>query len=898
MVLGRPKTALLLAGLMVLSGMSVLSGNVSSSSPDDWLGDWDFRKPVAIYNDGSPDQEVTLRLDLDTSSLMEEGKLSTDCSDLRITESDGSTEIPSWIEEGCGTTDTTIWFKLSRVPRNVSGIFVYYGNMDASSTSSQEDVFRLFDHFQGNSLDEELWTAHGDPSYSIDSSQIKMWNEWFDHTENIIYSDRQFSLSDGLTVEWRGRLSHIDEDIDLTVGLMPQKAVTGDFKRNSLQTVAESDTGSCYCKQKYIAHHDRSIGHTHGVGFGPMETTEWLRYQSVFTQGTIEFWDEKLGLGTWVHDTSWEEVRVIIGGSTESSSRYGFLDWVGVRNTLESDPNLHIGPEQTDPVSPSGTGPTAAFSTTSDGLTLEVDASSSQDPDHPDDQPHLYVWEWDDGEVTLTTDSQTSHVYENRGISPPDGRDASTYPTQPYDVTLHVFDWVHASEPETQSIEVGPSDNDLAMQFAPIFYHDTDSDDYSVDELTRFDFDQDWDGLNNWENEEESPPYLHDGAAYYTVAETRTHYLVSYYTFHPRDVDGVCDPQDHENDLEGALLIVAKHDSTFGAPLAALTFAHGWFNTYVTPTGEDSGVSVRSSLDRNPTLPCLFPRLGPEDDSLTLSEDHPLLGVEAGGHGIFNQESPWVWNARNNDFKGGDGHIYEPSLNGMDPADCDGLPEELRADSCGNDRDAQYELVRFGEVWDRRYCYTGAPEGCPEDSDEPFAWYGAFAGDNGKKNAAKAPWIIDAKEDSNLGESPAGAWFEDPAQLVQVYLGGLGDFSSSYVHRSTGGLAETYREDTDSYPSSEDRTWVWTQPGVERMKVHFTDIKLESGDTLKVTTGSGGPVALFSDGSWSDCWTDWVEDDTVRIQFQSDDDGVEGWGFYAGKLLPEDRNPGSGCSQR
>jgi hypothetical protein len=83
-----------------------------------------------------------------------------------------------------------------------------------------------------------------------------------------------------------------------------------------------------------------------------------------------------------------------------------------------------------------------------------------------------------------------------------------------------------------------------------------------ADFLTRFDFDGDWRGDNNWDNLDagSSQGYVH-----YAAVETATHVFLHYNFFHARDysdncVAGSC----HENDNEGIILTVQKDGSEFG----------------------------------------------------------------------------------------------------------------------------------------------------------------------------------------------------------------------------------------------------------------------------------------------------------------------------------------------
>ena len=64
---------------------------------------------------------------------------------------------------------------------------------------------------------------------------------------------------------------------------------------------------------------------------------------------------------------------------------------------------------------------------------------------------------------------------------------------------------------------------------------------------TKFNYDGDWRGDNNWENLENYPQIR---SAYFSVRETLTHYFIEYDFYYPRE-DGPIDMERHENDLEG-----------------------------------------------------------------------------------------------------------------------------------------------------------------------------------------------------------------------------------------------------------------------------------------------------------------------------------------------------------
>ncbi|WP_394616973.1 hypothetical protein JNUCC0626_46415 [Lentzea sp. JNUCC 0626] len=277
------------------------------------------------------------------------------------------------------------------------------------------------------------------------------------------------------------------------------------------------------------------------------------------------------------------------------------------------------------------------------------------------------------------------------------------------------------------------TDHDLAFHWAPVHYQDTDSSDYDADYLSTVDFDGDWNTLNNWENQPQLAKLT--GAAYYSVTETSTHWFLVYGFYHPRDWDDQPDPfgtRTHENDLEGILLAVRK-DAGFGKLEAAITVAHSDFYSY-TPAGSPY-------TNGSETI----------DGTLLLSNGRPTTFQEAKGHGLYR------WNGA--EFPGGDGVVYVPATTGEVPSN-------------GNDRSVDYRLVNILDangMWARR------------NNTETFASFGTFRGDNGKDNAAHAPWGWD---DQNDGPIYRGYLATDPAAVFDRYFENKGTFSLTYTRNA------------------------------------------------------------------------------------------------------------------
>jgi hypothetical protein len=283
------------------------------------------------------------------------------------------------------------------------------------------------------------------------------------------------------------------------------------------------------------------------------------------------------------------------------------------------------------------------------------------------------------------------------------------------------------------SAQAAVTDAALAAHWAPIHYQDTDSSKYNADYLSVFDYDGDWQGLDNWNHLDAFATRL-TGAVYFSVVENATTWYIVYAYYHPRDWSEVSGPWTHENDMEGLLEVVAKDGSTYGALRAMVTIAHSDFYSYIPPGSPYT--SGGQSIDGTLTM------------QTYAGSAHPTTFQEAKGHGCFR----WAGS-----FPGGDGLVYYPSGTGELP-------------SGGNDRSVGYQLVDLfsaGGLWARR------------DNAETYASFGTFRGDDGEDNAANTPWGWDDHDDG--GSVLRGDMAIDPAKLIRTYFANAGTHSSTYL---------------------------------------------------------------------------------------------------------------------
>ncbi len=122
---------------------------------------FDYKREVNITDtSGTTLTDYQVKITLDTQSLISQGKMKSNCADIRFyyTNSSGTYEIPYWIEDGtCNTPNTNIWVKIPEIPANgQTTVYMYYGNPSATSESNATLVW---DFYLLNGLDEHPYVS-------------------------------------------------------------------------------------------------------------------------------------------------------------------------------------------------------------------------------------------------------------------------------------------------------------------------------------------------------------------------------------------------------------------------------------------------------------------------------------------------------------------------------------------------------------------------------------------------------------------------------------------------------------------------------------------------------------------------------------------------------------------
>ena len=167
---------------------------IASAVADTWWNySWQYRKTINIQSSTDVLSDYQVKIIINLTEDYNAGRLNDTGKDIRFVDSSVN-EINYWIEEFNATADgnTTIWVKVPTISNTtVETIYLYYGNMDASSKSDATKVFELYDDFESGTLNDTLWdySDTGFPSdHDFYQGSIRIWGG-----DNQLFSRSAFS---------------------------------------------------------------------------------------------------------------------------------------------------------------------------------------------------------------------------------------------------------------------------------------------------------------------------------------------------------------------------------------------------------------------------------------------------------------------------------------------------------------------------------------------------------------------------------------------------------------------------------------------------------------------------------------------------------------------------------
>ncbi len=146
---------------------------------------WEYNRIVSISFSGkSTVIDYDVRIELNSSNF-NFTRANPDGNDIRFAEYNAAANayepLSYWIQEWNADTNTAIvWVKLPTLQSGETNILLFYGNPAVASESNGDATFILFDDFDGNSLDTDVWAVEsnvpvpGSATYSVSNSILSL----------------------------------------------------------------------------------------------------------------------------------------------------------------------------------------------------------------------------------------------------------------------------------------------------------------------------------------------------------------------------------------------------------------------------------------------------------------------------------------------------------------------------------------------------------------------------------------------------------------------------------------------------------------------------------------------------------------------------------------------------
>jgi len=407
-----------------------------------WNDKWLYRRELLVTEQsGQSLTQYPVLLTLDTASLIQAGKLRTDCSDLRIIDQTSQQEIPYAIRD-INTENTEIVFKIPELGAHESStnLHLYYGNPDAQHTPEDwnDVVYSFYDDFD-EPIDWTKWTSETyvdtrtnrgyqlsqtDSTLTVSSDNTQYFGFYELYTNPIQVSDNteigyklNYKPHNGEYVHTYAFLT--DENSLYSGANIPeteyghrsyyeffyQGHVAGLVFEDSPTPAAymsvndETITTGMPNSADLLITSDRENTHEYKIHVTPNEVKCYLddEYQFTHSENTPQY------------STSARILLMLGHNGAPQSSQVVDIDAIWVRSYAEPEPTIELGQEETNQQITADPG--EPYSST-EGKPVQLDASASTSQ-----EGEIIKYEWDlenDGEYDIQTQSSTAtHTWKD-----------------------------------------------------------------------------------------------------------------------------------------------------------------------------------------------------------------------------------------------------------------------------------------------------------------------------------------------------------------------------------------------------------------------------------------------------------------------------------------------------
>ncbi len=351
---------------------------------------WGHRSKIIIDNTLNANELTDHQVSfiLDSQTMINDGKLNSECEDLRFADSNGADELNYWIDSStCDSDSTQAWINIPIFAASSEhSIYVYYGNDQASDGSDGDNTFDFYDDFIGSSIDLTKWEDAGSIGGCSVSSGELLCIEGSGGDYRWIKT-KEYTVPATFFVEFAMRPSWGTSQHDWDAGI--------DFGSNYIAYKDDTNNGTEAMVIVDNAPWDsRSSG---GVVRNYSDNNTYHKYRAERNQTDRRFYDltdDRSHTRNAVGDVGIGKINFY--GDADTSGYGAYYDWIRVRDYVNPEPTTSIGTQEgllstSSPTLVPNTG--QGFSTLS-GFSETLGSGSSGDIKYQISNDDSSTWYW------------------------------------------------------------------------------------------------------------------------------------------------------------------------------------------------------------------------------------------------------------------------------------------------------------------------------------------------------------------------------------------------------------------------------------------------------------------------------------------------------------------------
>ena len=251
------------------------------------------------------------------------GHGNADFSDIRFTQSDGTSLLPYWIESSVVGDRAYIWVQYNTIPvaPGTADFYIYYGNPGVGDASDGDATFIFHDHFPGAALDGAKWTLENAPTVVVAGSIVTLTSA-ADALRGI-HSNASYGPNN---LRWRSRTAAPGANFGQRHALSDRL----EGNNGDMAVIARGAGATGYVRTARLA----VVTTTDSAGFDP---TNYHVLEQRWIAGEVKFFQDDILKQTHITNIPaaalflYEDIYFALGSSNT-------IDWVALANYIPPEP--------------------------------------------------------------------------------------------------------------------------------------------------------------------------------------------------------------------------------------------------------------------------------------------------------------------------------------------------------------------------------------------------------------------------------------------------------------------------------------------------------------------------------------------------------------------------------